>query len=124
MAFERTEVAKHRSNVEAGTNKRSPVGNLQNNHFDKEKMKAEVENYPDNMVINWSTLAKKHNIKNTQGEIAKTGCQIAKEWLKSVGVDVNRFKRKLDGNEEKVRRKKLRDMVEKFVSQCHKQRKV
>ena len=108
MAFESTEDAKLRSNVEAGTKKRSPVGNLQNKNFDKEKMKEEVENYPDNMVINWSTLARKHNIKNTQGEIAKNGGQIAKEWLKSVGVDVNRFKRKLDGNEEKVRRKKLR----------------
>jgi hypothetical protein len=32
----------------------------------------EVENYPDNMVLNWSTLERKHNIKNTQGEIAKT----------------------------------------------------
>jgi hypothetical protein len=33
--------------------------------------------------------------------------QIATEWLKSVGVDISRFKRKHDGN-ERVRRMKLR----------------
>jgi hypothetical protein len=71
--------------------------------------REEVGNYPDNMVINWSGLARKHDIKNTQGEIAKNGGQIAEEWLKSVGFDVNRFKRKLDGNDAKVRRKKLRE---------------
>jgi hypothetical protein len=48
------------------------LGNLENKNFDKEKMREEVENYPDNMVLNWSTLERKHNIKNTQGEIAKT----------------------------------------------------
>ena len=63
----------------------------------------EVENYPDNMVLNWSTLERKHNIKNTQGEIAKTVWgQIATKWLKSVGVDISRFKRKHDGNDERV----------------------
>jgi hypothetical protein len=36
------------------------------------------------------------------------GVQIAKEWLKSVGVDISRFKRKNDGNDERVRRMKLR----------------
>jgi hypothetical protein len=45
MAFESTEDAKHRSNIEAGTKKRSPVGNLHNKNFDKEKMRV-VENYP------------------------------------------------------------------------------
>jgi hypothetical protein len=47
------------------------LGNLENKNFDKEKMR-EVKNYPDNMVLNWSTLERKHDIKNTQGEIAKT----------------------------------------------------
>jgi hypothetical protein len=39
------------------------LGNLENKNFDKEKMRG-VENYPDNMVLNWSTLERKHNIKN------------------------------------------------------------
>jgi hypothetical protein len=39
------------------------LGNLENKNFGKEKMR-EVENYPDNMVLNWSTLERKHNIKN------------------------------------------------------------
>ena len=30
---------------------------------------------------------------NSSGKLAKNGGQIAQEWLKSVGVDTNRFKR-------------------------------
>jgi hypothetical protein len=40
------------------------LGNLENKNFDKEKMREEVENYPDNLVLSWSTLERKHNIKN------------------------------------------------------------
>jgi hypothetical protein len=94
----------------AGTKKRNPVGNLPDNkNFDKDKMREEVENYPENVVVNWSDLARKRNIRNTQSEVAlKNGGQIAKEFMKSVGVDVNSFKRKHLGNDERVRRKKLR----------------
>ena len=55
----------------------------------------------------WSQLAAKYNIIDSKGNIAKNGGQIAKEYAKSVGVDVNRFpacKRKL--NFETVRRAK------------------
>jgi hypothetical protein len=60
------------------------------------------------MVVNWSDLARRHNIQNTKGELAKNGGQIAQEWLKSEGINITRFKRKHDGNSEKIRRKKLR----------------
>lgn len=108
MAFESVEDAKRRTNMAAGAKKRNPVGNLDNKNFDRDQMRKEVENYPDEMVVNWSDLARKYNIENTQGEIAKNGGQIAKEWLKSVGVDVNRFKRRHDGIDDRARRKKLR----------------
>ena len=108
MAFERAEEVKHRQDtcMAAGTKKRNPVGNLPDNkNFDKDKMREEVENYPENVVVNWSDLARKRNIRNTQSEVAKNGGQIAKEFMKSVGVD-ERVRRV--GNDERVRRKKLR----------------
>ena len=108
MAFERAEEVKHRQDtcIAAGTKKRNPVGNMPDSkNFDKDKIREEVENYPENVVVNWSDLARKRNIRNTQSEVAKNGGQIAKEFLKSVGVD-ERVRRV--GNDERVRRKKVR----------------
>ena len=70
-------------------------------------MKEEVESYPDG-IVNWSDLARRHNIINNKGELAKNGGQIAQEWLKKEGVNINRFKRKNDQSDPRVRRKKLR----------------
>ncbi len=71
-------------------------------------MREEVENLPDGMHVNWSELAQRHNIRNAKGELARNGV-IAKEWLKSEGVNTTRFnKRKHTGNDERVQRKKLR----------------
>jgi hypothetical protein len=83
-------------------------------------MREEVENYPENVVVNWSDLARKRNIRNTQSEVAKNGGQIAKEFMKSVEIEVNSFKRKHVGNDERVRRKNSGDKEEKSLLQHHK----
>ena len=108
MAFESKDDAKMQSEMNSRLKKRNPVGNVDNREFEREKMKEEVESYPDGIVVNWSDLASRHNITNTKGELAKNGGQIALEWLKKEGVDINRFKRKNDGSDTRVRRKKLR----------------
>jgi hypothetical protein len=54
--------------------------------WDKDALKLEVESYEDGKFVNWSQLAKEYNVTNTKGEIAENDDQIAKGWLKSVGV--------------------------------------
>jgi hypothetical protein len=108
MAFESKDDAKKRNEMSNCLKKRNPVGNVYNRVFEREKMKEEVESYPDGIAVNWSDLARRHNITNTKGELAKNGGQIAQEWLKKEGVNINRFKRKNDGSDIGVRRKKLR----------------
>ena len=88
--------------------KQNPVGNLTNVTWDKEVLKEEVDNYPDGTRVNWSDLARRHNIQNTKGETAKNGGQIAQDWLTSAGANVKRFKRSNTTTEERIRRKNLR----------------
>lgn len=85
---------------------RNAVGNFSKMNWDKDAMRTEVSSYPDATVVNWSDLARRYNIKNQIGEKATNGGQIAQEWLKSVGLDVNRFKRLPQGPRGGVRRKK------------------
>jgi hypothetical protein len=90
--------------------KRSPVGIFYNMTWDKDALKLEVESYEDGKFVNWSQLAKEYNVTNTKGEFAENGSQIAKEWLKSVGVDTDRFKRyNTNSDGPRIRRKKRRD---------------
>ena len=42
--------------------------------------------------MNWSSLARKYNITNRKGEIAKNGGQIAQDWVISQGENIHRFK--------------------------------
>ena len=105
MAFESKETARPQTEMAKNEKKkRNPVGNLDTKVFDKEQ----GESYTDDVALNWSELARWHNVQNMNGEPAKNGGQIIKEWLKSEGVDVAKFKRKHDGNHENIRRKKLR----------------
>jgi hypothetical protein len=53
-------------------------------------------------------MARRYSIRNTKGEIAKNGGQVAQEWRKSVGINVSRFKRPCGHTGERIRRKKLR----------------
>ena len=88
MVFESKEASRQRNMINTTTKKRSPVGKLDNKIFEREKLKEEVESYPNGMVVNWSDLARRHNIQNTKGELAKNGGQIAQEWLKSGGGEI------------------------------------
>jgi hypothetical protein len=64
--------------------------------WDTEVLKEEVKLYDSEGVVNWSELARKYDVKKANGEHAKNGGQIIKDWLNSEGVDVNRFKQKHD----------------------------
>ena len=117
MSFESIEEATVRSKDEAereadgSKKKKVHVGNFENMTWDKDGLKTEVTQYPDNKVVNWSALARTYNITNTNGNPAKNGGQIVKDYLKSVGVDTGRFKRAKnfdDSKECRIRRKKLR----------------
>ena len=114
MSFEAVQSAKRRNeNKESepqAKRQKTHTGKFDTMTWDKEALKAEAESYiNDDKEINWSELARKHHVTTKNGEVAKNGGQIIKEYLKSEGVDVNRFKRKSsDGSRTapRVRRKK------------------
>jgi hypothetical protein len=77
--------------------------------WDTEALKEEVKSYDSERSVNWSELARKYDVKKANGEPAKNGGQIVKDWLNSEGVDVNRFKRKhgqSDATMTNIRRKR------------------
>ena len=96
MAFESKEDAVNRCELQASSpdGRFDPVGRFHQINWDKEKLKAEVEGYDINTVVNWSQLAVKYNITNKIGELAKNGGQIAKEWLTVDNCDHRRVRRK------------------------------
>ncbi|CAB3983541.1 Hypothetical predicted protein [Paramuricea clavata] len=75
--------------------------------WDQEAMKAEVMAYGNGILVNWSELGRRYGIKNTSGNLAQNR-QIAFEWLKSKGVDVERFKKRPAGNDAGNIRKRLK----------------
>ena len=93
MGFESKEEAAEctRQQKQEGKQK-SPVGKFANMEWDKEGMKDKINGYADETLDNWSELARRFQIKN--GELAQNGGQIAMEWLKSEGVNVERFRKK------------------------------
>ena len=91
--------------------KRSPAGKVEKMTWKKEELKAEVESCEDSKFVSRSKLAQTYNVLNSKGEFAKNGGQIVKEWLKSVGVDTERFKRyNTDSDNPRVRRKNRRGL--------------
>ena len=85
------------------------AGNFDAMTWNKNGLKLEVEGYKDDTKVNWSELARRYEIKNKKGEIAKNGGQIAQEWLISQGVNLHRFKRPSEA-ERQPRRKKLKGL--------------
>ena len=74
--------------------------------WDKEALLEEVKGC-DNDIINWSELARRYQVKNKNGELAKNGGQIVQEYLMAQDVDVERFKkRKADSDGNRIRKKK------------------
>ena len=68
-----------------------------------------MEGYADESKVNWSELARRYQITNKKGQIAKNGGQIAQEWLISQGVNLRRFKHSVE-DERQPRRKKLKGL--------------
>lgn len=88
--------------------KKDHTGNFDKIAWDKEALKLEVEGFEDNHFVNWTNLAKRHNICNKAGQIAGNGGQIVKEWLILQGVNVTRFEEKQQHTNESpiIRRQK------------------
>jgi hypothetical protein len=107
MCFESKGDAAERTKEQKQQGKqKSPVGKFANMEWDKQGMKDEVNSYGDDTLVNWSELARRFQIKNKTGELAQNGGQIAIEWLKSEGVNVERFKkRRRECNEGNIRKK-------------------
>ena len=81
--------------------------------WDKRALKKEIENLPDDAIINWSNIARKYEIKNKKGQISKNGGQTAQEFIILEGVDLHRFRKRkssIDTPDEltRIRRKKLK----------------
>ena len=116
-SFETTGAAKkrkldHETSDEGTAGKRqrkNHCGNFNRMTWDKEALKREVETYKDGDKVNWSELARRYNVTNRKGEIAKNGGQIVQDWLVSQGVNLHRFKKPQEiSKKQRVRRKKKR----------------
>lgn len=119
MSFESYSDAKSRHDQQQ--NQKSPVGNFLQMEWDKEGLKNEVNQYESGKTINWSELARQYQITNTAGELAKNGGQIVKEWLKSEGVDLSRFKKRKqenDDGEKRVRKRMKRGVGGEITTLC------
>ena len=81
--------------------------------WDKNALKLEVEGYADETKVNWSELARRYEISNKKGQIAKNGGQIAQEWLIFQGVNLHRFKRSA-GTSDNLEEKNSKGLVARF----------
>ena len=89
--------------------KKNHTGSLDKVTWDKQGLLNEVKCFPDGQQVNWSSLARKYNITNRKGEIAKNGGQIAQDWVISQGENIHRFKSQCQPIDSKrIRRKRLR----------------
>lgn len=114
MSFESRKAAEERNaKIQKQQKKKDHTGNINAMNWDKEGLKMEVESYSDDVQVNWSSLARRFGVKNKKGEYSGNGGQILKQYLTSEGVNVAKFKRKNDEQENKekrIRRKKLRGL--------------
>ena len=110
MSFESKQAAMARKgNEQTAKTRKDHTGKIEQMAWDKDGLKAEVEGFDDSIQVNWSALARKYNITNKKGELAKNGGQIAQEYLHKEGLNLHRFKRKnMQAGDPRVRRKKLR----------------
>lgn len=110
LSFETKETAIKRKLDELcdQTSKRTKrhTGNFDKISWDGETLKAELLSYEDGQHINWRELARKYDIKNNAGQLAKNGGQIIKEWLLSEDVDIERFTTKSKSEDSLVIRRK------------------
>ena len=88
--------------------KKDHTGDIESMIWDKEALKREVEGYNDNHIFSYRKLAKRFNVRNKSGEVAKNGGQIVKEYLLSQNVNLARFPSKRKSENPVPRRKKRR----------------
>ena len=89
MVFDREDQAAERHNLQRLQGKqKSPVGKFKNIDWEKDGMKEEINSFGGGILVNWIEVARKYGVKNKAGKLAQNGGQIAMEWLKSEGVDV------------------------------------
>ncbi len=118
MSHESYENAKLRyeEKLRTVTTKKSPVGKFENMDWDKKALMEEVSGYG---VVNWSELARKYEVKNKNGELAKNGGQIVQEYLKSQSVDVSKFrKRGADDDGGRIRKRMKRSAGGEITVPC------
>ena len=112
MCFESFDEAKQRHEIKkqtvTTTTKKSPVGRIENMEWDKESLMEEVSGYEDDLPVNWSELARKFQVRNKSGELARNGGQIVQQYLKSEGVDVSRFRKTGSNDDSRIRKKMKR----------------
>lgn len=83
--FESKHAAKERRDKEladevAGKRqKQNHIGNFGNIKWDCQELRNKVESYPDDAKVNWTTVARQFQIRNSNGQLAKNGGQIAKD---------------------------------------------
>lgn len=111
-SFESKETARKRKSIndenQNPTKKtKDHTGNYNSMIGDKEELRREVEELPNDFEINYSHLARKYNVCDSSGKIASNGGQIVKEYLMSEGVELSRFKLyRKDDKCEVIRRRK------------------
>ena len=111
LSFETVEAAKQKTEITLEKIRtgqkiaKKHCGDFSQMTWDKEALKREFENLPEDTVVNWSDIARRYNINDLSGKTAKNGAQIAKEWLIRQDIDTDKFatQKKLRA----VRRKKL-----------------
>ena len=114
QSFESYEQAKSRVEVTLGKiqngskRKKDHVGDILKFNFVKENCIHEVNSYNENDEISFSALARKYNLKNSNGILPKNPGQIVKEILLSIDCDLSRFTNCHPDSEFRIRRKKKR----------------
>ena len=88
--------------------KKDHVGDISKFNFDKENCIHEVNSYNENDEINFSALARKYNLKNSNGILPKNAGQIVKEILLSIDCDLSRFTNCHPNSEFRITGKKRR----------------
>ena len=96
------------TNKQSETNKKHTV-NYDNVGWDKKRLLDEVQkNIKENKLINWSEIGSRFEINNKNNELAKNRGQIAKEFVRNEGVEVESITRKRKNENPIIRRCKKR----------------
>ena len=67
-----------------------------------------LNNYNDKVLVNWSKLPRRYEVKNTSCELAKNGGQIIKQYLTKEGINVQKFEIRKSCSESGQMRKKIK----------------